>query len=94
MGDEKVAIGVLDLTEYDEVVTTKDIKMIDAFSSYIIHVRVRTAYMGVGLNVMTQALHAEDGSLPQGLTIQNTYTEMCDGSKNVTVVVRNSMAYP
>ena len=26
-----------------------------------------TAYTGVGLNVMTQALHAEDGSLPQGL---------------------------
>ena len=43
---------------------------------------------------MTQALHAEDGFLPWGLTIQNTYTELCDGSKNVTVVVINSMAYP
>ena len=61
--DDKVATGVLDLTEYDKVVTTKDTKMIDAFSSCIIHVRMRTAYMGVGLNVMTQALHAEDGSL-------------------------------
>ena len=68
--------------------------MIDAFSSHIIHVRMGTAYTGVGLNVMTQALHAEDGSLPQGLTIQNTYTEMCDGSKNVTIVVRNSTVYP
>ena len=43
---------------------------------------------------MTQALHAEDGSLPQGLTIQNAYTKLHSGSKNVTVVVRNSMAYP
>ena len=43
---------------------------------------------------MTQALCAEDGSLPQGLTVQNTYMELCSGSKNVTVVVRNSMAYP
>ena len=94
MGDDKVATGVLDLTEYDEVVTTKDTEMIDAFSSHIIHVRVRTAYTGVGLNVMTQALHAEDGSLPQGLTIQNAYTKMHDGSKNVAVIVRNSMVYP
>ena len=42
---------------------------------------------------MTQSLHAEDGSLPQCLTVQNAYTELHSGSKNVTVVVRNSMAY-
>ena len=52
---------MLDLTEYDEVVTTKDTEMIDAFLSHIIHARVRTAYTGMGINVMTQALHAEDG---------------------------------
>ena len=52
---------MLDLTEYDEVVTTKDTKMIDVFSSHIIHARVRTAYTGMGINVMTHALHAEDG---------------------------------
>ena len=43
---------------------------------------------------MTQVLHVEDGSLPHGLTIQNAYTELCNGSKNVAVVVRNSTAYP
>ena len=47
----------------------------------------------MGLNVMTQALCAKDRSLPKGLTIQNAYTEMCNGSKNVTIVVRNSMVY-
>ena len=31
---------------------------------------------------------------PKGLTKQNTYTEMCNGSKNVAIVVRNSTAYP
>ena len=56
--DDKVAAGVLLLTEYDEVVTTKDTKIIDAFLSCIIHVRMRTAYMSGGLNVMTQALCA------------------------------------
>ena len=71
MVDNKVATGVLDLTEYDKVVTTKDSDLIDAFSSHIIHMRVRTAYMGMGLNVMTQALCVEDGLLPQGVTIQN-----------------------
>ena len=68
--------------------------MIDAFSSQVIHVRMGTAHTGVGLNVMTQTLHAEDGSLPQGLTIQNAYTEMQNDSKNVNVVVRNSTAHP
>ena len=68
--------------------------MIDVFSSQIIHVRMKSAFTGVRLNVMTQALHAEEGSLPQGLTIQNTYTEMHNGSKNITIIVRNSMVYP
>ena len=44
--------------------------------------------------MMTQALQAEDGSLPQGLMVQNASMELHSGSKNVTVVVRNSMAYP
>ena len=51
------------------------------------------SYTGVGLNVMTQALCAEDLSLPQDLTIQNAYTKRCDGSKNIALVVRNSVVY-
>ena len=42
---------------------------------------------------MAQALQTEDSSLPQGLTIQNTYTELCQGSKKAVMVVRNSTAY-
>ena len=84
VGDNKVAEGASDPIEYDEVVTTKETKMIDAFSSHIIHVKTGSACTGARLNVMIQALCAKDGSLPQGLTIQNAYTEMCDGSKNVT----------
>ena len=91
MEDDKVAAGVLDLTEYDKVVTTKDTEMIGAFLSHIIHVGARTAYIGMRLNMMKQALHVEDGFLPQGLTIQNAYTEMHSDSKNVAVVVRKSM---
>ena len=79
----------LDSKDYDEIVNT-----IDAFSSQVIHAKMSTAHWGEGINVMTQALHIEDGSLPQGLTVQTTYTELQGGSKNITVVVRNSIAYP
>ena len=64
--DDKVAAGESDPSEYDEVVTTKDTETIDAFLSCIICVKMGTADTGVGLSVMTQALHAEDGSLPPG----------------------------
>ena len=55
---------------------------------------MKTAHREEGINVMTQASHVEDGSLPQGLTIQNAYMEIFSGSKNIAVVVRNSTAYP
>ena len=80
--------------EYDEIVTTKDSETIDAFSSRIIHTRRKTAFTGARLNVMTQALHANEGPLAQGLTIQNAYMEMCNSSKSVAIIVRNSMEYP
>ena len=92
--DDKVAARESDLSEYVNVVTIKDTETIDAFWSHIICAKMGTAHTGAGLNVMTQALHAEDASLPQGLTIQNAYTKFHNGSKNVPIVVRNSMAYP
>ena len=83
-----------DPSDYDEIVTTKDTKTIGAFTSHIIHAKMRTAYTGEGINVMTQALYVEDGSLPQGLMVQNVYMKLCSSSKNVIVMVRKSMAYP
>ena len=59
-----------------------------------LHVKMKTAHRGKGINVMTKVLRVEDGSLPLGLMVQNTYTELCSGSKNITVVVRNNTAYP
>ena len=49
--------------------------------------------MGEYINVMVQALCTADGSLPQGLTVQNTYTKLRHGSKKVVMVVRNNAAY-
>ena len=83
-----------DPSDFDEIVTTKEAETIDAFSSWVIHAKMKMAQRGEGINVMTQVLCVEDGSLPQGLMVQNTYTGLCSGSKNVIVVVRNSTAYP
>ena len=42
--------------------------------------------MGECINVMVQALQTQDGSLPQGLTVQNMYTELGKGSRKAVVV--------
>ena len=79
---------------YDEVVFIRNMETIDAFSSHVLPSKAEKAYMGEHINMMTQVLQTVDGSLPQGLTVQNAYTELQGGSKNVVVVVRNSIAYP
>ena len=80
--------------DYDEVVFTWNVKTIEAFSSHMVEVRAERAHTSGCINVMTQGLQAGDSSLPQSLTVQNTYTELRQGSKNAVVVVRNSTAYP
>ena len=60
----------------------------------MVPVKVARAYTGECINIMVQAFQTKDGSLLQGLTIQNTYTELRQGSKKAVVVVRNSTAYP
>ena len=68
-------------------------EIIEPFSSCIVPVKVERAYNGEHIKIMVQALQTEDGSLPQGLTVQNTYTKLRQGSKNEVMVVRNNTAY-
>ena len=79
---------------YDKMVLTKNTKTIDALSSHVITTKTSTAHIVKMTDVRTQALCIMDGPLPWGLTVQNAYTELRKGNKNVTVVVRNNMAYP
>ena len=79
--------------DYDQVMFTQNIEMIEAFSSHVVLVKVGKAYTKGCIDIMTQALWTEDGSLLQGLTVQNTYTELRPGSKKAVVVVRNSTTY-
>ena len=80
--------------EYDEVVITKNMETVDAFSFCVIPKKVEKAYTGEHINIMTQALWTEDSSLLQGLAMQNAYTELRKGNKNAVMMVKNSTAYP
>ena len=62
---------------------TQNVETKEPFSSRMVLVKM----------VMVQALWTEDDSFPWGLTLQNMYTELRQGSKKAVVVVRNSMVY-
>ena len=85
---------VYDANQDGFMMYTQKVVTLEPFSSHIIPVKTTEAYLGEQLNMMVQALYIQDGTLPPGLTMQNTYTELRKGSKKVVVVVRNHTAYP
>ena len=92
----KVGDGIVEESSsdsYNQVMFTQNIETIEAFSSHMVPVKVGKAYTGECINIMVQALWAKDSSLPQGLTIQNMYTELRQGSEKAVMVVRNITAY-
>ena len=78
-------------TDLDELILLKNKTTIPAFESIILHCRTRcTMMMGCKLHVMTQATYPEDQvNLPNGVYMVKTYTELHDGSCNVSVVLHN-----
>ena len=83
-----------DANDYDSLMYTQKTETIELFSSHIVPVKTGKAYVGECINIMVQALRTQDGSLPQGLTIQKTYTKLRKGSKKAVVGVWNNTAYP
>ena len=71
---------------------TQKVETLEPFSSHVIPMKMMKAYFGECLNMMVQALHAQDGTLPPGITVQNTYTELRKDSKKAVVVVWNNTA--
>ena len=71
---------------HDQLMYTQNAETIEPFSSCIIPVKAGRAYKGECINIMVQALWTEDGSLLQGLTVQNTYAELRQGSKKAVMV--------
>ena len=66
---------------------TQKVETLEPFSSHVIPVKTMEAHVGEHLNMMVQALYDQDGTLPPGLTMQNTYTKLRKGSKKAVVVV-------
>ena len=83
----------LDPDGYDQFMYTQNTETKELFSSLVVPVKAGRAYTGEHINVMVQALQPEDGSLLQSFTVQNTYTELRQGSKKAVVVERNNTAY-
>ena len=82
--------------DLDEQLILTDKVIVPAFSSQIIRVRTKKTYMiGHRLNVMMQPPYPEDkANLPIGLYIQRVYSDLKDGSQNLSTVVRNGTAKP
>ena len=94
-----VEVGNSQEVEYDTdedslLMYTQKVETLEPFSSHVIPMRTTKVYLGECINVMVQALHAQDGTLLPGLTMQNMYTELRKGSKKAVVVVWNNTAYP
>ena len=77
----------------DQLMYTQNAETIEPFSSHVIPVKAGRAHTRECINILVQALQTENGSLPQGLTVQNMYTELRQGTKKAVVVVRNNTAY-
>ena len=83
----------VDANSYARLMYTQNAETIEPFSFWVVPVKVGRAYVGECINIMVQALWTQDGTLPQGLTVQNMYTELRKGSKKAVMVVRNNTAY-
>ena len=73
---------------------TQKAETLEPFSSHVIPIKTTKAFLGERVNVMVQALYAQDRTLSPGLTVQNMYTELRKGSKKAVVVMWNNTAYP
>ena len=82
-------------TDHDSpLMYTQKVETLEPFSSHVIPVKMTEVYLRECLNMMVQALHAQDGTLPPGITMQNTYTELRKDSKKAVVVVQNNTTCP
>ena len=92
VGDDQE--GGCNANQEGHLMYTQKVETLEPFSSHVIPMKMAEVYLGECINMMVQALHAQDGTLPPGLTMQNTYTELRKGSKKAVVVVQNHTAYP
>ena len=77
--------------ELDEKLLLEKKQVLLLFSNTMVHCKTQATQMhGYKLHVMTHAPYPEDkSSLPNDVYVLKTYTELKDGSQNVSVVLQN-----
>ena len=77
--------------ELDEKLLLKKKQVLLLFSNTMVHCKTQATQMHrFKLHIMTHAPYPEDkSSLPNGVYVLKTYTELKDGSRNVSVVLQN-----
>ena len=77
--------------DLDEKLLLKKKQVLLPFSNTMVHCKTQSMQMqGYKLYVMTHTPYPEDkSSLPNGVYVLKTYTELKDGSQNMSVVLRN-----
>ena len=77
--------------DLDEKLLLKKKQVLLPFSNTMVHCKTRQTQMqGYKLHMMIHAPYPEDkSSLPNGVYVLKTYTELKDGSRNVSVVLWN-----
>ena len=77
--------------DLDEKLLLKKKQVLLPFSNTMVHCKTRETQMqGYKLHVMIHAPYPEDkSSLPNSVYVLKTYTELKDGSQNMSVVLRN-----
>ena len=77
--------------ELDDKLMLKKKQVLQPFSNTMVHCKTRATQMhGYTLHVMIHAPYPEDkSSLPNSVYILETYTELKDGSQNVSVILQN-----
>ena len=77
--------------ELDEKLLLKKKQVLLPFSNTMVHCKTQATQMhGYKLHVMTHTPYPEDkSSLPNGVYVLKTYTELKDGSRNVSVFLQN-----
>ena len=77
--------------DLDEKLLLKKKQVLLPFSNTMVHCKTRETQMqGYKLHVMIHAPYPEDkSSLPNSIYVLKTYTELKDGSQNVSMVLRN-----
>ena len=77
--------------DLNEKLLLKKKQVLLPFSNTMVHCKTwETQMQGYKLHIMTHAPYPEDkSSLPNSIYVLKTYTELKDGSQNVSVVLRN-----